>query len=144
MLEGTPEYNHITMDQTTDFCYNVSNTHMKNIHSLLVTAYLIGGLALMATTPWASLHGDILNSGGATLAVETLHGAAEESTILARNAVERAESAAASKQLMLGILIFTLGGFLHAYETVRSERPVRVTVKKRKPLTLFWMEMRIR
>lgn len=117
--------------------------HMKKIHSILVTAYLIGGLALIVSTPWAHLRGDILHGGGSTLMVETFHSAAEESSLLAHDALMRVESAAAARHLMLGILLFTLGGFLHAYETVRSQRSVRVTIKKRKPPTLFWLEMKL-
>ncbi len=121
---------------------------MKKLHTFLVTAYLLGGLCVMASTPWMSLQGMLLNSGGATLAVEGLHaealrGSAEEAAALAEDVVTAAQRASASRQLMFGILLFTLGGFMHAYEQVRSERPVKITVKKRKPMTLFWLEMKV-
>lgn len=122
---------------------------MQKIHTLLVTAYLIGGLALMISTPWTALRGDIVNSGGAVLDVQgmttetTLHGSADASMQLAQEAVAAAKSAAASRQLMLGVLLFTLGGFLHAYHTVRSERPVHITVKPKKREMLYLLEMRI-
>ena len=124
---------------------------MKKIHSFLVTAYMLGGLALIAATPWSCLQGMLVNSGGASLAVqsaqtdgvEVLRGSAGDQAALDAEATKAMERAAASRQLMLGILLFTLGGFLHAYERLRSERPVRVTVKKRKPLTLFWLEMKV-
>jgi hypothetical protein len=123
---------------------------MKRIHSFLVASYLIGGLALIASTPFADLRGQVQTyNGGATLSVrasdagEALHGAADDGARLADEAAEAYASAAASRQLMLGVLLFTLGGMIHAYETLRSERPVRVTVKKRKPRTLFWLEMEI-
>ena len=125
-----------------------TNTPMKKIHSLLVTAYLLGGLTLMATTPFADLRAQLLNSGGSTLLTlahdrqETLRGAADETMDLSDEAIAAAKSATAARQLMLGILLFTLGGFVHAYERLRSERPVRVTVKKRKPVTLFWLQMK--
>ena len=121
---------------------------MKKIHSFLVAAYMLGGIALMVAATGSRLSGDILNSGGATLAVhatagEALRGAADEPTRLAQEAVDAYESAAASRQLMLGVLLFTLGGFLHAYQTLREERPVRITARKKKPLTLFWIEMSV-
>ena len=125
---------------------------MKKLHSLLVTAYLLGGLTLMATTPFADLRAEILNSGGSTLlhvAYEdddreaVLHGAADDAVALADEALAAAKSATAARQLMLGILVFVLGGFVHAYERLRSERPVRITVKKKKPVTLFWLQMKI-
>ncbi len=121
---------------------------MKKIHTFLVTAYLLGGLCIMASTPWMSLQGMLLNSGGATLAVESmqaeaLHASADEAAMLAEDVVTATNRASASRQLMFGILLFTLGGFLHAYEQVRSERPVKITVKKRKPMTLFWLEMKV-
>lgn len=121
---------------------------MLKLHSFLVATYMIAGLALMATTPFVDLRGTLVNGGGATLAVqatgvnETLHGSAE-AMALAEEAVKSAKSAMASRQLMLGILLFTLGGFVHAYERVRSERPVHITVKKREPRTLFWIEMNV-
>lgn len=123
---------------------------MKKIHSFLVTAYLLGGIALMASTPFADLRGQVQTyNGGATLTVrgthaeEMLRGAADESTDLAQKASDAYASAAASRQLMLGVLLFTLGGFLHAYQVLREERPVRITVKKRKPLLLYWLEMKL-
>lgn len=117
---------------------------MSKIHSALVTAYLLGGLTLMATTPWSSLTGMLSNSGGATLQIEALHGSAgDESMVLTRAAVQSAERANASRQLMLGILMFTLGGFVHAYAVSRNERPVKITAKKRKQKLLYWLEMRI-
>lgn len=123
---------------------------MKKIHTFLVTAYMVVGLTLMAATPFADLRGQLMvNSGGATLysleadADETLHGAADDPATLDRAAADAYASAAASRQLMLGVLLFTLGGFLHLYQTLREERPVRVTVKKRKPTMLFWLEMKI-
>lgn len=127
-----------------------TNIHMKKIHSFLVTAYMLGGLALMATTPFVDLRGQVQTyNGGATLTVrathaeETLHGAAEDPTTLALEAANAYASAAASRQLMLGVLLFTLGGFLHAYQTLREERAVRITVKKRKPMLLYWLEMKL-
>lgn len=122
---------------------------MKKLHTFLVTAYMLGGLALMATTPFADLRGQVQTyNGGATLSVrashaeESLHGAAD-GTALAEEANDAYKSAAASRQLMLGVLLFTLGGMVHAYEVVRSERPVRITVKKRKPTMLFWLKMKV-
>jgi hypothetical protein len=127
-----------------------TNIHMKKIHSFLVTAYMLGGLALMATTPFADLRGQVQTyNGGATLSVrathaeETLRGAAEDPAMLADETNAAYKSAAASRQLMLGVLLFTLGGMVHAYEVVRSERRVKITVKKRKPMTLFWLQMKI-
>jgi hypothetical protein len=126
------------------------NIHMKKIHSFLVTAYMLGGLALMATTPFADLRGQVQTyNGGSTLSVrgthaeETLHGAPEDPTVLAHEAANAYASAAASRQLMLGVLLFTLGGMIHAYEVLRSERPVHITVKKRKPMMLFWLKMKV-
>ncbi len=116
---------------------------MHKLHSFLVTAYLVGGLTLMATTPWADLTA-ALSHGGATLAVETLHGAAaDESAMLADEAIARTKSAAASRQLMFGILLLTLGGFMHVYERTRSERPVHISIKKKKPTLLYWLEMKV-
>jgi hypothetical protein len=63
--------------------------------------------------------------------------------MLAHEAANAYASAAASRQLMLGVLLFTLGGFLHAYKILRDERPVRITVKKRKPMLLYWLEMKL-
>ncbi len=127
-----------------------THIHMKKIHSFLVTAYMLGGLALMATTPFADLRGQVQTyNGGATLSVrathaeETLRGAAEDPATLAQETNAAYKSAAASRQLMLGILLFTLGGMVHAYEVVRSERPVHITVKKRKPTMLFWLKMKV-
>lgn len=127
-----------------------TNTHMKKIHSFLVAAYMLGGLALMATTPFADLRGQVQTfNGGAMLSVrathgeEMLHGAAEDPTALAEEADAAYKSAAAARQLMLGVLLFTLGGMVHAYEVVRSERPVKITVKKRKPALLYWLEMKV-
>lgn len=121
---------------------------MKKIHTFLVTAYMLGGLALMASTPYADVRGQLLrNSGGATVFTaashEPLHGAADEGMALADEAAKAYASAKASRQLMLGVLLFTLGGFVHAYQVLREERPVRITVKKKKPLTLFWLQMKI-
>lgn len=123
---------------------------MKKIHALLVTAYLIGGLTLITTTPFSDLRGQLLvNSGGATLYSigaandEILHGAANDPTVLSQAVTDAYASARASRQLMLGVLLFTLGGFMHAYGELRSERPVRITVKKRKPTMLFWLEMKL-
>jgi len=122
---------------------------MKKIHSFLVTAYMLGGLALMASTPFADLRGQVQTyNGGATLTVraletETLRGAADESVALAQDTSDAYASAAASRQLMLGVLLFTLGGFLHAYQVLRDERPVHITVKKRKPMLLYWLEMKV-
>lgn len=121
-----------------------TNTSMKKIHSILVTAYLIGGLALMATTPFADLRGQVQTyNGGATLSVKGLHGSADESVRLADEALDTAKSAAASRHLMLGILLFTFGGMVHAYQTAREERPVHITVKKRKPILMYWLEMKL-
>ncbi len=127
-----------------------TNIHMKKIHSFLVAAYMLGGLALMATTPFADLRGQVqMFNGGAMLSVratngtETLHGAAEDPAALAEEANAAYKSAAASRQLMLGVLLFTLGGFMHAYQVLRDERPVRITVKKRKPTLLYWLEMKV-
>jgi len=113
----------------------------RSLHAALVTAYLVGGLLLMATTPWQHLAG-MLSHGGSTL-MEQLHGSADVSATLAEEALSEAEKAAASRQLMLGILLFTFGGFVHAYQRLRDERPVKITVKKRKPQLLYWLEMRL-
>ncbi len=120
---------------------------MRRIHTLLVTTYLIAGIALMAHAVTTHVQGNILNSGGATLAVQTsdgspLHGAADKEALM-QGAIDAARRATAANQLMLGVLLFTLGGFLHAYQVVRDERPVHITVKKRKPELLYWLEMKI-
>ncbi len=124
---------------------------MHRIHTLLVTAYLLGGLALMATTPFIHLRGQLLNSGGSTLlelahdrSQDMLHGAAADVPTLSDEAAMAARRANAGKQLVLGVLLFTLGGFMHAYGRVRYERPVKVTVKKKaSPRTLFWVQMNV-
>lgn len=113
----------------------------RRVHTILVTAYLIGGIALMATAPWQHLTG-MLSHGGSTL-MEQLHGSADVSATLAQEALTEAEKASASRQLLLGILLFTFGGFVHAYQRVRDERPVHITVKKRKPQLLYWLEMKL-
>lgn len=113
----------------------------RRLHTVLVTAYLLGGLALMATTPWQHLTG-MLSHGGSTL-MEQMHGSADMSATLAGEALAEAEQAAASRQLMLGILLFSFGGFVHAYQRLRDERPVKITVKKRKPALLYWLEMKL-
>lgn len=130
-------------------------THMLHrIHTLLVTAYLIAGLALIASTPFADLRGQLLNSGGSTLIelvhdqgqnrpTDIMHGAANDATELSDEALAQMRSAVAAKQLMFGILLFTLGGFIHAYERFRHERPVHITVKKRKPMLLYWYQMKL-
>lgn len=109
---------------------------MKKLHSALVSAYMLGGLTIMATAEWSVLLG-MASSPGSTLA--GLHPAAG----LAEIAVHEATQANASMQLMFGILLFTLGGFMHAFYLLRHERPVHVTVKPKKARTLFWLEMRI-
>lgn len=121
------------------------------LHTTLVTAYLIAGLALMATTPWLDVRGQLLNSGGATLMEmshdqnnDVLHGAAKDGMDLSEEALMASRRANAGRQLVLGVLLFTLGGFMHAYGRVRNERPVRVTVKKKhSPRTLFWVQMNV-
>ncbi len=115
---------------------------MKKIHTFLVTAYLFGGLLLMAQASFGDVHALILNSGGATLAVETLHGAADQTTLSAEAAMAM-ESAAAAHQFVFGLLLFMFGGFVHAYAVLRSERSVHISVKEKKPERLFWLEMKI-
>ena len=124
---------------------------MRRIHTLLVTAYLVGGIALMATTPWIHVRGQLLNSGGSTLmglahdgGHDTLHGAADDGMTPSEEAFAAARRANAGKQWALGVLLFTLGGFMHAYGRVRYERPVKVTAKKKaSPRTLFWVQMNV-
>ncbi len=119
---------------------------MHKIHSLLVSAYLIVGLTLTATTQWSALQGSILTQNGSTLleVQETLHGAAEQQIVLAEAATQAAARASASKQLALGMLFIVLGGFVHAYAVTQYERRVPIhVVPKKKPRTLFWIEMRV-
>ncbi len=123
---------------------------MHRVHTVLVTAYLLGGLVIMASTPWTDIRGQLLNSGGSTVmelahdrAQNVLHGAANDAVMLSDEAVAQMRSAVAAKQLMFGILLFTLGGFIHAYERLRNERPVHITVKKKKPMLLYWLEMKL-
>lgn len=123
---------------------------MHRVHTVLVTAYLLGGLVIMASTPWMDLRGQLLSSGGSTLIDQTydrersmLHGAADEAVALSDEAIAQMRSAVAAKQLMFGILLFTLGGFIHTYQRLRSERPVHITVKKKKPMLLYWLEMKL-
>lgn len=111
---------------------------MHRLHSVLVSTYLLGGLALMATTSWPSLAG-MLTAPGATISMD----AAASSDMLAAAAVQEAMQANAALQLMLGILLFTLGGFVHAYAVLRSERPVHITIKPRRSRILYWLEMKI-
>ena len=116
---------------------------MHTVHKLLVTAYLVTGLTMTALTPWSHLAGSILSSGGATLQVETLHGAAADETTMLPDPFEAMQRARAAKQLMIGVLLFTLGGFVHAYAVLRSERPVHITVIKKKPRLLYWLTIKM-
>ena len=119
---------------------------MHRIHTLLVTAYLLGGIALMATTPFTYLQGQVLSSGGSTIVEATkepLHEAAISDIHASDDVAVAARRANAGRQLVLGVLLFTLGGFVHAYGRVRYERPVHITVKKKKPRTLFWVQMKV-
>lgn len=121
---------------------------MKRLHTLLVTAYLVLGLTLIVTTSFGDLRGQLITHGGGSLVInsdtqETLRGSADvvpPSTDDVNSAYARA---AAARQLMLGVLIFTLGGFIHLYQVLREERPVRITVKKRRQQLLYWLEMRV-
>lgn len=101
---------------------------MHKLHSLLVTTYLIAGLALMGTADWPALTGMVVDT--------TL-----------QTAPEAAKTAAASMQLFLGVALFTLGGFVHAYAVSRNERnvPVRgvTTPKTLREKTVFWLEMKV-
>ena len=113
---------------------------MRRVHNILVATYMLAGIALMSQSTISHLEGTVLNSGGATLT--TLHGAAENMA-LAHEAARAMESALAARNLALGVLLFALGGFMHAYQVVRDERPVHITVKKKKPMLLYWLEMKI-
>ncbi len=142
----------ISIDSAQSFCYNDqllhhTHTHMKRLHRSLVTTYLALGLALMVTTPFSDLRGQLVTHGGGALlttlhSAENLHGAADAVT-LQKDVTDAYARAAASRQLMLGILIFTLGGFIHVYQVLREERPVHITVKKRKQQLLYWLEMKV-
>lgn len=142
----------ISIDSAHAFCYNDqllhhTHTHMKRLHTLLVTAYLVLGLTLIVTTPFGNLRGQLVTHGGGAVLMkmstdETLHSAAD-ATVLQTDVTLAYARAAAARQLMLGILIFTLGGFIHAYQVLREERPVHITVKKRRQQLLYWLEMKV-
>lgn len=114
------------------------------------------GILLLMETDIAMTSASLLESGGGVLlkpmatatngavstesvikAADSLHGAAEEGlqTIIA-------------SQLVTGVLLVTLGFFLHVLwvsHKASGERPVRVSVKKtkKKESAWYWMELRV-
>lgn len=106
---------------------------------------LVAGIALLWSTNYDTLVGDLtgqgstvlrwLGTGEPTLTQGTLHAAAF---------VEEAPKGEA--QLLMGIFLVLLGFLLHALLTIQRERPVHITVQKPKVqrsnyTEWFWIEL---
>ncbi len=130
-------------------------TKTRHLLKLAVIHVLLTGIALSFHGEWETLQSNV-SGGGATLFTalagdESLHGAA---------VVQQYASAAAAKELVLGLLLILMGFMAHALLASHHERRVRVTAVdpdegplQGKPATpplspekkpqWFWVEMKI-
>jgi len=114
------------------------------------------GILLLMETDIALTSASLLESGGGVLlkpvATATMGSAPAQATIKAADslhaAAEEGLQTIIASQLVTGILLVTLGFFLHVLwvsHKANGERPVRVSVKKskKKQPSWYWMEVRI-
>lgn len=139
----------------------MSNTHKRKKHprrfkhiASFVAIHL--GILLLMETDVAVVTASLVESGKGTFlepAAITLESGPAQSVIKAADTVHGAAQdgihTLIASQLVTGILLVTLGFFLHvlwiSHQKAKEEQPVRVTVKKskKKEPTWFWVEMRI-
>lgn len=114
------------------------------------------GILLLLETDVTVVTASLIQSGKGTLlepAAVTLESQPAQSVIKAADTVHGAAQegihALIASQLVTGILLVTLGFFLHvlwvSHRKSKDERPVRVSVKKRskKEPQWFWVELKV-
>lgn len=119
-------------------------THTLLIHGLkgIAALVLVTGITISAHT--APLYAS-LSSGQGLMVInqpevtgETLRSAAE---VVLTPSYAQAE---ASAQLVLGMLLIVLGFFIYGLARTQEEgRPVHITVKPKKQVQWYWLELRL-
>jgi hypothetical protein len=147
---------------TVKYNRNMSNTHKakkhrRKFHHIAKFAAIHLGILLLLETNIAVTTASILNSGeGSLLApitTATVRSPQAQSVIKAADQLHHAATeglnAIITTQLVTGVLFVLFGFFLHAawvvHKSPTGERPVHITVKKRKRKTpmWYWIEMRV-
>jgi len=140
----------------------MSNTHKtkkrkQRVKHMAKFAAIHLGILLLMETNIAVTTASVIQSGEGSLlapATATISGSAPAQSVLkAANTLHEAArdglNTIITSQLVTGVLFVLLGFFLHAvlvsHKSPAGERPVHVTVKKRKKKepTWYWMELKI-